>query len=286
MEDGCICFEMTNFDLEPEYIKTESERIMKGLSEQNQFLTNDLNGFNASIESIASKTFEARRQQLLKKNDLMAALGVPIRKSDSTPETFTVSAKRTEVITNKSKPKVAEEGYVAEPTLDATIYQQILGVIHDVGKQFERLPSTYSGKTEEHLRDHILLILEPNFEGAATGETFNKTGKTDILLRHEGSNVFVAELKFWKGKKAYLDTISQLLRYLTWRDSKAAVVLFVRNKDFSSVLAAATEATLEHSNCLGLVSEQQEGWCGYRFHINDDINREVKLSVMLFHIPK
>ena len=128
--------------------------------------------------------------------------------------------------------------------------------------------------------------LEPNFEGSATGETFNKSGKTDILLRHEGKNAFIAELKFWRGKKAYLDTISQLLSYLTWRDSKAAVVVFVRNKDFSSVLETVKEATLEHGNYLGFVSEQEEGWFHYRFCINEDRNREVKVSVMLFHLPE
>lgn len=131
-----------------------------------------------------------------------------------------------------------------------------------------------------------MLILEPNFEGSATGETFNKSGKTDILLRHEGSNVFIAELKFWRGKKSYLDTISQLLGYLTWRDSKAAVVMFVKNKDFSTVLETAKETTPEHPNCLGYVSEQEEGWYHYRFHINEYKNREVKLAVMLFHIPE
>ncbi len=181
---------------------------------------------------------------------------------------------------------LSEKRYKPEPALDDSIYQQILSIIHDVGKQFERLPSTYSGKEEEHLRDHMLLILEPNFEGSATGETFNKSGKTDILLRHEGSNVFIAELKYWRGKKSFLDTISQLLGYLTWRDSKSAVVMFVKNKEFSSVLETVKEATPEHSNYLSYVSEREEGWFHYRFHINEDENREVKLAFMLFHIPE
>lgn len=285
VEDDCICFEMINFDLEPERIKQESDQIMNSLMSQNQHLANDLFQFNSTIESLASQAFNARKQQLLKKNDLMSALGVPIKKSSNTPKTFSIPAKRTNVIATKAKPIVSEKGFTPEPTLDESIYKQILGIIHDVGKQFERLPSTYSGKEEEHLRDHFLLILEPNFEGSATGETFNKSGKTDILLRHEGSNVFIAELKFWRGKKTFLDTLSQLLSYLTWRDSKSAVVVFVKNKDFSSVLNTAKQATLEHNNCLGFVSEQEEGWYNYRFHIDGDINREVKVAVMLFHIP-
>lgn len=286
VEDGCICFEIVNFNLTAEQIKQKADSIINSIESQNQYLTRDLNAFNAQIQSLASQAFDSRKQQLLQKNDLMSSLGVPIRKASSTPATFAVPAKRTKVVASKPKPAVIEKGYKPEPALDESIYKQILSIIHDVGKQFERLPSTYAGKEEEHLRDHMLLILEPNFEGAATGETFNKSGKTDILLRHEGKNVFIAELKYWRGKKAYLDTISQLLGYLTWRDSKAAVVIFVKNKELSPVLSTVKEATPEHANYLGFVTEQEEGWYHYRFHINEDKNREVKLSVMLFHLPE
>ncbi len=106
--------------------------------------------------------------------------------------------------------------------LDETIYQEILKTIHETGKVFERLPSTYAGKDEESLRDHLILQLEPRFEYSSTGETFNKSGKTDILIRHQKSNIFVAECKFWGGAKKHFETIDQILSYLTWRDSKTA----------------------------------------------------------------
>lgn len=285
VEQGCICFKLINFNLEAQRIKQETDQTIQSLETQNGYLTRDLEQFNASIEQLASRGFDSRKQQLLNKNDLIASIGVPVRQSGNTSSTFSVPTTRTKAIASMPKPQVTEKGYTPEPTLDATIYAQILKIIHDVGKQFERYPSTYSGKDEEHLRDHMLLILEPNFEGSATGETFNKSGKTDILLRHDGKNVFIAELKFWHGKKGFLETISQLLGYLTWRDSKAAVVMFVTNKDFSSVLGTAKESISEHENYLGFASEQDEGWYHYRFHVNNDKNREVKLSVMLFHIP-
>lgn len=286
LENNFICFKIINFNLTPERIRQESDNIINDIISQNAHLESDLNNFNNSIESIAKQAFDARKQQLLQKNDLISALGVPVRQAGKTSSTFSVPAQRTKAIAEKPKPTVTEKGYTPEPTIDNTIYVQILKIIHDVGKQFERLPSTYSGKEEEHLRDHMLLILEPNFEGAATGETFNKSGKTDILLRHEGKNIFIAELKFWHGQKGFLDTITQLLGYLTWRDSKSAVVMFVRNKNFTTVLDTAKEAITQHSNYLGFESEQEEGWYHYRFHINDDENREVKLSLMLFHIPE
>ena len=282
---GEIRFEIINFNQDAESIRREADNLVNQMVTQNQYLTKDIIKFNEALEAQLSQAFDVRKEQLLKKHNLISSLGVPVRKSTGTPSTFAVPARRTPVIPRKPKPKVTTKGFKPEPTLDDAIYTQILTVIHDVGKQFERLPSTYAGKDEEHLRDHMLLILEPNFEGSATGETFNKKGKTDILLRHEGSNVFVAELKYWHGKKAYLETISQLLSYLTWRDSKAAVVIFVSNKDFSSVLSTIREATPEHPNYLGFVKELEEGWYQYRFHINDDTNREVQLAVQAFHLP-
>ena len=130
------------------------------------------------------------------------------------------------------------------------------------------------------------LLLQPNFNGTATGETFNKSGKTDILLRYENSNVFIAECKFWSGQKNYLDTFSQLFKYLTWRDSKAAVIVFVPNKEFSSVIETAKSSINLHPNFLNVGNENDETWLNYDFHINDDRNRIVKVAVMLYHLPK
>ncbi|MFB2659736.1 hypothetical protein [Shewanella mangrovisoli] len=281
-----VRFEIINFNKEAHAIKSEADNVVSLIVSQNQYLTNDLAKFNDSLEALLSQAFDDRKNQLLKKHDVISALGIPVRKATGTPSTFSVPAKRTPVISSKPKPEVTAKGYKPEPTLDDAIYRQILKIIHDVGKQFERLPSTYAGKDEEHLRDHILLILEPNFEGSATGETFNKKGKTDILLRHENSNVFVAELKYWHGKKGYLETITQLLSYLTWRDSKAAVVMFVPNKELSMVLETIKNSTSEHPNHLGFVKEIEEGWYQFRFHINGDLNREVHIAVQAFHLPR
>lgn len=130
------------------------------------------------------------------------------------------------------------------------------------------------------------MMLEPNFEGSATGETFNKKGKTDILLRYQGSNIFIGECKFWRGKKSLLKTIDQLLGYLTWRDSKVAIIMFVPNKDFSTVLATMRESINEHSNFLRIVSDKETTWLNCEFHLNDDRNRIVKVAIMLYHTPR
>lgn len=51
-------------------------------------------------------------------------------------------------------------------------------------------------------------------------------------------------------------------------------------------MARIEQVTLVHSNFLGFVSRRDETWLNYRFHINGDRNREVKLAVLIFHFPE
>jgi len=282
--DNEILLSVTVFSDTAESINREYQEFLQRMQQQLGYLQNDIEQYNRFLEEKIQNWFQTRKDKILARKNLVANLSVPIRKSSNTPKTFAVPVPpiRQKI---SAKPIVTEKEYKPDPSIDTTVYHAILNVIHDVGVMFERLPSTYSGKGEEDLRDHILINLEARFEGSATGETFNKRGKTDILLRYENNNVFIGECKFWKGKKGYLDTISQLLEYLTWRDSKAAVIIFVRTKDFSPVLKTVKEETPKHSNYLGFVRENAESWFDYRFHINGDKNREVKLAVMLYHIP-
>ena len=39
--------------------------------------------------------------------------------------------------------------------------------------------------------------LNGHYEGGASGETFNYEGKTDILIRVQGKNIFIAECEYW-----------------------------------------------------------------------------------------
>lgn len=82
-----------------------------------------------------------------------------------------------------------------EPTLNETVYQEILQTIWDLGRTMERLPSTYADKDEETLRDHILLYLTPRFEGSSTGETFNKTGKTEIFVANKDFSAVLSSIR-------------------------------------------------------------------------------------------
>jgi len=286
IKGNTIIAEFINFNNDPKKIKQDYDNEVRGVHRNYQTLRNDIQKFNDSLASNISSFLSQRKQKLLAQNNLMSSLGVPLKKKTNTSETFSIPQPRFKEKLS-IKPSVLEKGFKPEPTLDDNNYRHILKLINDVGKNFERMPSVYKGKEEEDLRDHILMTLDPNFElGSASGETFNKSGKTDIQLRFDSSVIFIAECKFWSGEKGYLKTISQLLNYLTWRDTKASVVIFVRQKDFSLILEKVENKTKEHENYLGFVNKSDENWFNYRFHINDDKNRELKLAVQLYHLPK
>lgn len=149
----------------------------------------------------------------------------------------------------------------------------------------ERSPDAFKAMNEEALRQHFLVQLNGQFEGKATGETFNMSGKTDILLREGDRNVFIAECKFWKGPKAFGEAIDQLLGYATWRDGKAAILVFNRGTETSTVLNGIDSIAKAQGNFKRAVAWPHESGFRYVFHANGDKNRELILSVLVFHVP-
>jgi hypothetical protein len=284
LEAGAISFEFVDFYGDAEQIRRDADNVLDTLKQQSSSLAKNVADFNVSLRNHAENQFKARKNDLLKHSGTLAKLGVPIRKASNVPQTFAVPAQRKQIA-----PRPSVTGIPAkppDPTMDDAIYQEILQVIHDSGKVFERLPRTYADKNEESLRDHLILQLEPRFDYSTTGETFNKQGKTDILIRHEKSNLFVAECKFWGGAKNHSETIDQILSYLTWRDSKTAIVYFMDTKEMAAPLSAIEDSSPKHPCFVRLNERKEASWFDYTFHLPGDKNVAIRLSILCFHLPK
>lgn len=170
--------------------------------------------------------------------------------------------------------------------LDEGEYKHILDVMDNMTKVMERSPHSFNSMGEENIRQHFLVQLNGQYEGQATGETFNFQGKTDILIRSEGRNVFIAECKFWHGEKGFSETVDQLLSYLSWRDTKAAVLIFNKNKSMSLVISTIKQAIEKHPNKKrGPIIE---GHTRLRYIMGNplDPDREVVMTVMVYDIPQ
>jgi len=276
-----VCFEINDFNHDAKDVARQAEAWIKFIRDMSENVSADLVVFNNGIGNLCTATFQRRKKEILQQRALVEALGVPVKRADEVPSTFKVPVVRKPIV---MKPVAPSGSYKPEPALDAGLYRDILEVVNDFGRNMERHPSTYYGKDEEAIRDLLIMLLSPHFQ-SVMGETFNKSGKTDILIRHEGQNVFVAECKFWRGEKEFGAAVDQCLSYLTWRDSKAAIINFVPNKSLQPVLNQVP-VSLRNHNCFdGGLENKREGWVECKMHLPKDSTRGVHLAVLSFHLP-
>jgi hypothetical protein len=150
----------------------------------------------------------------------------------------------------------------------------------------ERAPATARKLDEEERRDLVLVALNSQFEGDAGAEMFNGSGKTDVLVRVDDKNIFIGEFKIWRGPAAFREAIDQLLGYIVWRDSKAALVVFIENVSATDLILKARAEIRDHSQCLRVVRESDVGdRCDYVFRSTSDGAKEVRIAFLPVVIP-
>jgi hypothetical protein len=116
-------------------------------------------------------------------------------------------------------------------------------------------------------------FINAHFEGDAAGEVFNGDGKTDILIRAGNRNIFIGECKVWDGPGAMDEALGQIFSYLVWRDTKAAILLFIRNKDVTAVINKAVDKIETHPNFKRRRTAHTDEQLDFVMHAQDDAAR-------------
>jgi len=269
--------------------KYESEvSILKGeLSTNIPTLNTEITPWNNSVETLINQSLEQRKGLVSKKIDFMTSIGLKVNpKSDSYMIPSPIAKKTIPIPVSEITKDVKRE---IIPILQEEVYNDIKEVLYNVGKAIERKPSIYINKHEEDLRDIFLLFLETRYESTSgLGEAFNKKGKTDILLKYskDNTNLFVAECKFWKGQKHFLDGITQLLGYLTHRDSKTALMIFINQKEATLIKETLKTEISTHPNYKRFIKETYDTSFSYEFSLPEDTLKIIQIEVMLYHLPK
>jgi hypothetical protein len=169
---------------------------------------------------------------------------------------------------------------------DAESYEPLLETCFNVARMFELRPGAFKNMDEEDLRWQFITQLNPMFPGRVTGETYNVEGKTDILVKFADQTQFVAECKFWRGPKSLKDAVDQLLRDVSWQDTKTAILLFNRTKGFSAVLSQVPGVIADHPNFVSHdASYGDERRLRFVLHHNRDKGRHLFLTVLAFDVP-
>jgi hypothetical protein len=281
-----VSFSFKIYKQDPEEFKRTKSQCYRDAFANLNNINKNVADFNRNLKDAIIRAFQREKDKYLKENDFFAAINVKV--NPDTKSVFTAPTITKKVIPQPTVSKNKE--FSSEPMMSTEMYNDVLKVIYDSGKNMEKKPALYIGKDEEGLRDQFLFVLETRYEGTtATGETFNRSGKTDIILKYakDASNLFVAECKFWHGASEFLAAISQLFdRYLTWRDSKAALLMFVKNKDFSNVLATIKKEVKGHTLFIKESGSRGDTSFSYIFCLPQDKDKHVLFEIMAFHYDK
>ncbi|ESX10828.1 hypothetical protein X768_13950 [Mesorhizobium sp. LSJC265A00] len=278
-----LFFSISGTNLDASGVRTSIERTLSSVKSSLSVIAKDAAGFNSSLRGLATEQIEQRKKKLLNDRNIVSEIGFPMKRRDGVATTFVAPEVRRNIA--PTLPPALSAVFKPEPVLSGEEYESIMKIMEGMVQVMEYSPSAFAHMGEENLRTHFLVQLNGQYQGQATGETFNYEGKTDILIKSSGKNIFIAECKFWRGEKGYLETIDQLLGYLSWRDTKAAILLFNRNKDFTNVCNLAREATLKHPKCKRQTKTRSESSWQFLFSHRDDPNREMLITVSAFNIP-
>ncbi|MGB6161955.1 MAG: hypothetical protein WCF33_18260 [Pseudonocardiaceae bacterium] len=222
-----------------------------------------------------------RRAQVLAARKLQAEIGFPIyRRPDA--DTYTVPIKRRKLRTVGPSGTPSATAFKPEPAMADRDYWAALTVLRNSRNALERTPSLAEKLGEQQIRDLLLVNLNAHFEGDAAGEVFNGAGKTDILIRVDDRNIFIGECKIWDGPSTMNEALGQIFKYLVWRDTKAAILLFIRNKDVTAVVKKVIEKTEEHPNYKRRGPLYNDDQLDFVMHAQDDPEREIHLTLLPF----
>jgi hypothetical protein len=269
--------------LDVQSVKLQTDQNIAQIETYLRNLKLDVDALSRTVRPETRQQLEARKAKLLADRNLVSELGYALRERADTPRTYAPPEVR-----RRLKPELPPQSttpFKPEPALTSDDYEHILNVLGHMARVMELSPSAFRAMDEESLRSHFLVQLNGHYEGNATGETFNYSGKTDILLRVDGRNIFIGECKYWGGAKMLTDTLDQLLSYSSWRDTKVAMIIFNRNKNFSAVLETIVPTIQQHPNFKRLL--QISGETRFRFVIShrDDPAREMIVTVLAFDVP-
>jgi hypothetical protein len=232
-------------------VEATEQALQKGIDDVRFWLGNrnkDIEEGNKTLRQRLRSVWEAKRKQLEEQHgatqSLLQKLNIPLYQ-DPNARAKPVEIRPRQLRTIIEKPQARVSG-TPEPMLKREDVVALVDFIERYARQFEVTPRTFAKMGEEELRDLLIGMMNANYPGSTTGETFSKLGKTDISLRVGSGNVLVCECKFWSGAKAYEEALDQLFDYLTWRQNYGVLIHFCNLKDMTRAITEAKRAISEH----------------------------------------
>lgn len=273
-------------DVQPDQARSALTKAVEPIRTMIGYANADVVPYNAKLEATMTAAIERRKAEVRGRRGLADGLGFPLQRQAAAPRPVPLQRKP---LMSNPRSRSSSRTFADEPELADAQFNEALGVICSTLLAMERTPSVASGKGEEDLRDQILVQLNGTFQtGGATGESFLQKGKTDILLSDGERHVLVGECKWWTGQSDCSKAIDQLLGYLTWRNVKATLILFIDRIDATTVIRKADDTVRRHPAFKrpGPRSTEPDRRLNHVLGHRDDMSREIQLALLFAVLPK
>lgn len=240
------------------------------------------NKYNSYLKGEVRKHLEIRLQKAENYLSLREKLNIPLELNKNAPNTRPIRLKK--VKKNKAMPLPKLKTASVEYSISDDDYNNIKSIINLSCISMEKTARTFCKLQEEELRDVILASLNTHYLGTATGETFNKRGKTDIHIPFENKSAYIGECKIWTGKGAFSKAITQLFSYMRWRDTKTSLIFFnKKNKDFPNILKTIDEVLSNEQLCVKKTKITYNDWqCEFKKDIQSE--EIVKVNIVIYDL--
>ena len=269
-------------NVDPSAFKGEYEQAMELLRVCVDRSGKQVRSYNESLPNLIRQAARHRRERLEKHDNIAALLDIPLATRPGAPS---IEPVKIETRQPPALPVPPKTGLAPEPGITDETFEQVLHLIRHQGRTFERTPKTFSVHGEEDLRNFVLAQLNGHFRGGAVGEAFRGRGKTDICVEQNNRAAFVAECKLWKGPASVSSALDQLLNYLTWRDSKAALIMFnSKNKDYTKILETIPNTLRAHPLFLSDLPCTEAAEWRIRTRSAEDEGRRVTIQILIFNL--
>jgi hypothetical protein len=266
-------------------------RLERNLEQWVNAVNCDVAALKSDVKTAARHLIAERVSVRQQRDDMESALTIPLLQLE--PGQALQVPLRRKSITPEISPGTA--GEPPEWTITDLVYEEMIRTICGFTHALERRPSSAAPllADEETMRDWLMFMLSASYETPdgrdlfIGGETENGNGKTDILVRYRDRNAFIGECKIWSGESRFGDAIGQLLSYTVWRDTKAALILFITRLDATAVIEKAAEVLAAHPACAEvLASENPAERRDYRFTSPADDSRVISLALLPVVVPR
>jgi hypothetical protein len=261
----------------PEQVNKRINEEIELIKMYSNWLNSDISNFDGSIDSIIDDGLLKRREKLSRDEAFLEQIRVP--QQDIIKTGFIKPEKKLYL-------KILKEDIVRkiEPSLKKETYDEIIEQVNSLGINLERSSQRLRELDEESLRDTILMALNSTYRGMASGEAFNKEGKTDILIKYQDRILFIAECKIWRSDDYFLKGVDQLLSYLTWRDTKTSYIIFSKNRDVTRVIAQSKQLIQSHPNFIATEKSISDSCVKYRFKQKSGTSTECFVTLHVFDL--